>query len=158
MSDNSDIGDQTSTQYLLQGQEDMISEEYSVTTNNFFAPLCENRRVGNQDINPQGETNESNPAKRKRINTGSVDFCSFENMSTDEKLSMIYAKLSNIEEAQEETMPVQSRMNSTTDRLQRTVCHVDVNTYRSQLLAYKYLDLETRFREKNVIIHGLQER
>lgn len=43
-------------------------------------------------------------------------------------------------------------------RLQKTVCHVDVNTYRTQLLAYKYLDQETRLRENNINIYGLDER
>ena len=49
-------------------------------------------------------------------------------------------------------------LDRTTDRLERTILHVDINTYRNQLLAYKYLDLETRFREKNIIMYGLEEK
>ena len=79
-------------------------------------------------------------------------------MSQDDKLSAMFAKLSNIEIAQAEMRSTQQQVDRTTDRLERTILHVDINTYRNQLLAYKYLDLETRFREKNIIMYGLEEK
>ena len=130
--------------------------EYSVETSNQFAALNERGQVGYRDI----VNDENNPNKRKRCNTGStnIDFDNFQSMSQDDKLSAMFAKLSNIEIAQAEMRSTQQQVDRTTDRLERTILHVDINTYRNQLLAYKYLDLETRFREKNIIMYGLEEK
>ena len=59
---------------------------------------------------------------------------------------------------QHEFRLMQSRVGHTTERLQRSICHVDVNTFRIKQLAYKYLDLETTFRDRNIFIYGLEER
>ena len=48
----------------------------------------------------------------------------------------MFAKLSNIEIAQAEMRSTQQQVDRTTDRLERTILHVDINTYRNQLLAY----------------------
>lgn len=95
-------------------------------------PHIESQRVEHQ------ESEESNPNKRKHFNTGSVDLTSFETMSQDEKLAVMFEKLNNIEQTQAHVKSM--HMTYTSERLQKTVCHVDVNTYRTQLLAYKYLD------------------
>ena len=66
--------------------------------------------------------------------------------------------MTNIENKQQEFRLMQSRVGHTAERLQRSICHVDVNTFRIKQLAYKYLALETKFRDRNVIIYGLEER
>ena len=119
---------------------------------NTISPHTESQRVGHQ------ESEESNPNKRKRFNTGSVDLTSFETMSQDEKLAVMFEKLNNIEQTQAHVKSMHTHLTNTSERLQKTVCHVDVNTYRTQLLTYKYLDQETRLRENNIIIYGLEER
>ena len=124
--------------------------QYSVETNNPFSTLSNNGRVGNSDMD--------NPSKRKRYNTGNINSSKFESMSPDNKLSAIFSKLSNIEAAQDEMRSMQARMSTTANRLERTIYHVDINTYKNQLLTYKYLYLETRHRDKNIIIYGLDER
>lgn len=119
---------------------------------NTISPHVEGQRAGHQ------ESEESNPNKRKRFNTGSVDLTSFESMSQDEKLAVMFEKLNNIEQTQVHMKSMHTRLTYTSERLQKTICHVDVNTYRTQLLAYKYLDQETRLRENNIVIYGLEER
>ena len=104
--------------------------QYSVETDNAFSPLADSARVGYCDMD--------NPNKRKRFNTGNIT--SFDSMSQDNKLSAMFDKLSNIEAAQDEMKSMQVRVN------------------RNQLLTYKYLDLETRYRDKNIVIYGLEER
>lgn len=41
-------------------------------------------------------------SKRRRVSRGSVEFETFENMNCDEKLNVLFRKLSNIEESQED--------------------------------------------------------
>ena len=131
--------------------------QYSVETNNPFSTLSDNARVGNSDMDNMD--NMDNPSKRKRYNTCNIiNSSKFESMSQDNKLSAIFSKLSNIEAAQDEMRSMQARMSTTANRLERTIYHVDINTYKNQLLTYKYLDLETRHRDKNIIIYGLDER
>ena len=78
-------------------------------------------------------------------------------MGPDDKLNLIFAKLINIEHIQSEVTSMQRTLRHTDERLQRTVGHVDNNTYKLQHLAYKYLDLETKNRRKNIIMYGLAE-
>ena len=69
----------------------------------------------------------------------------------------MFKKLAAIESSQNEMRAMQSRINQTCNRLDKTVNHVDVNTFRTHLLAYKYLDLETKQRSCDVIVYGLEE-
>ena len=115
----------------------------------FSSPLAE--RVG------YNNAEDNNPSKWKRRETGSVDFSNFEKMSTDQKLFAMFEKLSVIESSQNEMRSMQSRITQTCNRLDKTVNHVDVNTFRTHLLAYKYLELEARQRNCNIIVYGLEE-
>ena len=133
--------------------------QYSVETNNAFSALGDNARVGNSDM----DKSNNNPTKRKRFSTGNIHRDpNFESMSQDDKMSAMFAKLSKIEDSQDELKAMQStmqsRVNTTATRLERSINNVDINTYRNQLLTYKYLDLETRYRDKNIIIYGLEEQ
>ena len=123
--------------------------QYSVETNNAFSALGDNARVGNSDM----DKSNNNPTKRKRFSTGNIHRDpNFESMSQDDKMSAMFAKLSKIEDSQDELKAMQStmqsRVNTTATRLERSINNVDINTYRNQLLTYKYLDLETRYRDK----------
>ena len=64
----------------------------TLDTGVFSSPLAE--RVG------YVSADENNPSKRKRRETGSVDFSNFEKMSTDQKLFAMFEKLSVIESSQ----------------------------------------------------------
>ena len=121
----------------------------TLDTENRYTPLAE--RVGNVNIA------DNNPSKRKRHETGSVDLSTFEKMTNDERQFAMFTKLAAIESSQNEMRAMQSRVNQTCNRLDKTVNHVDVNTFRTHLLAYKYLDLETKQRSCNVIVYGLEE-
>ena len=129
-----------------EGAEEMFFEESSL------APESHERVGYVQNVN-----NVNNPTKRKRFNTGSIDYDSFNTMGSDDKLNHIFAKLLNIERTQSEVTSMQQTLRHTDERLQRTVGHVDNNTYKLQHLAYKYLDLETKIRRKNIIMYGLAE-
>ena len=129
-----------------EGAEEMFFEESSL------APESHERVGYVQNVN-----SVNNPTKRKRFNTGSIDYDSFNTMGPDDKLNLIFAKLLNIEHIQSEVTSMQRTLRHTDERLQRTVGHVDNNTYKLQHLAYKYLDLETKNRRKNIIMYGLAE-
>ena len=121
--------------------------QYAVETSNAFSALGDSARVGNRDM----DNSSNNPIKRKRFNTGNIyKDPNFESMSQDDKMSAMFAKLSKIEDSQDELKAmqstIQSRVNTTATRLERSINNVDINTYRNQLLTYKYLDLETRHR------------
>ena len=115
----------------------------------FSSPLAERVGYVNADDN--------NPSNRKRRETGSVDFSNFEKLSTDQKLFAMFEKLSVIESSQNEMRSMQSRITQTCNRLDKTANQVDVNTFRTHLLAYNYLELETRQRNCNIIVYGLEE-
>ena len=121
----------------------------TLDTVNSSSPLAERVGYAGADAN--------NPSKRKRRETGSVDFTNFEKMSSDERQFAMFEKLTRIEASQNEMRSMQSRLNQTCNRLDKTVNHVDVNTFRTHLLAYKYLDLDTKQRSCNIIIYGLEE-
>ena len=65
--------------------------EYSVETNNGFDALSRG---------PEGEWTGVHRKKRKRFSTGSVDENAFQQMTTDDKLSVIFSKLISIEQKQ----------------------------------------------------------
>ena len=105
--------------------------QYSVESNNAFSALGDNARVENSDM----DKSNKNPTKRKRFSTGNIHRDpNFESMSQDDKMSAMFAKLSKIEDSQDELKAMQStmqsRVNTTATRLERSINNVDINTYR----------------------------
>lgn len=149
-----DIDEDAETQAVNVGQNGQ-NFTYTVPTENRYVSLADQEYTGYQD-NSSVTDAQNNPSKRKRFNTGGVE--NFDDMGTDDKLNLIFAKLLNIETTQDEIRTVQASANRTAGRLQRTVRHVDNNTYKLQQLSYKYLDLETKSRQRNVIVYGIEER
>ena len=129
-----------------EGAEKMFFKESSL------APESHERVGYVQNVN-----NVNNSTKRKRFNTGSIDYDSFNTMGSDDKLNLIFAKLINIEHIQSEVTSMQRTLRHTDERLQRIVRHVDNNTYKLKHLAYKYIEFETKNRRNNIIMYGLAE-
>jgi hypothetical protein len=96
-----------------------------------------------------------NKGKRKRINTGSVNFESYETMTPDEKLNVLFNKMINIEKGQESSI---LKITDLQGEIQNVNSQIDTHNTHLKALSYKVIDLETKIRRKNVIIYGLEER
>ena len=75
-------------------QEMDDTREYSIETRNEYELL---RGASQENDNDWSEVHRS---KRKRANTGSIDENTFQRMSNDDKLGVIFQKLINIEQQQ----------------------------------------------------------
>ena len=107
-------------------------------------------------------------AKRKRISTGSADGYAttvsqetFENMSTDGKLSILFGMMSESHVNQARTSASIQNINSFIVNTCQKVNTVEkrVNTHSDQIkvLSYRSLDLEAGSRRNNLIFWGLTE-
>lgn len=106
--------------------------------------------------------------KRQRVNTGGRENCigenfiyngeaDFESMSTDEKLSTIFATLmcaqSKLTKVEEKVDSI-NRLNGRVQRVETVICS---QNDRLKLLEYKSIDSEARSRRNNLVFRGLNE-
>ena len=112
-----DIDGDAETQVVNVGQNGQ-NFTYTVPTENSYVSLADQEYTGYQDNNSVADS-QNNPSKRKRFNTGGVE--NFDDMGTDDKLSLIFAKLLSIETTQDKIRIVQAGANRTAERLQKTV-------------------------------------
>ena len=129
------------------------SQEYSVETSNSYSVLDGD----GQDRIPDREWVEVQRNKRKRINTGSVDEQTFQTMTNDEKLDVIFSKLIGIEQRQNMIEKFETSLNSTDSKLNSIGSKVTSNSISIELLSYRSIDLEAHSRRKNLIFKGLCE-
>ena len=101
------INETMSRSVSLERESENLSQENMETldTVNSSSPLAERVGYAGADAN--------NPSKRKRRETGSVDFTNFEKMSSDERQFAMFEKLTRIEASQNEMRSMQSRLNQT---------------------------------------------
>lgn len=88
---------------------------------------------------------------------GSIDLETFESMNISAKLNVLFEKANNFELDQESLLPAKESMSCTEQKVESLGSHVNSNTDNLGALTYKYLDLETRSRQKNLLIYGLTE-
>ena len=87
--ERSDENDEQDSEQEMDG-----TREYSIETRNEYELL---RGASQENDNDWSEVHRS---KRKRANTGSIDENTFQRMSNDDKLGVIFQKLVNIEQQQ----------------------------------------------------------
>lgn len=90
--------------------------------------------------------------KRRRRETGSVDFDTFSKMSPDEKLNALFFKLSTMESKQNSLSSVMSPVYEKVDILEDCV---NIHDRKLKMLSYRSLDLEARSRRNNLVFRGL---
>ena len=90
-----DIDEDAETQVVNVGQNGQNGQNftYTVPTENRYVSLADQKYMGYQDNNTVADS-QNNPSKRKRLN--------FDDMGTDGKLNLIFAKLLSIETTQDE--------------------------------------------------------
>ncbi|XP_052820110.1 uncharacterized protein LOC128245930 [Mya arenaria] len=88
--------------------------------------------------------------KRKRADTGSVELDSFQTMSTDSKLNVLFTKIDTVEKAQSSVIQVETSLEQVKHKIEE---HDDKIT----TLTYKLIDLQAREKRCNVIIYGLDD-
>ena len=124
-----------------------VGREYNIQTNNGFSVLAE------------GQMRDSTVprSKRKRTNTGSVDEETFQTLSNDQKLGIIFQKLINIEEKQSTIGKLEKSIEATDNNVSSIKSTIDGHSNAITLLTYKSLDLEACSRRKNLLFRGLCE-
>ena len=117
-----------------------VGREYNIQTNNGFSVLTE------------GQMRDSTVprSKRKRTNTGSVDEETFQTLSNDQKLGIIFQKLIDIEEKQSTIGKLEKSIEATDNNVSSIKSTIDGHSNTITLLTYKSLDLEARSRRKNL--------
>lgn len=98
-----------------------------------------------------------NKAKRKRGQNGSVDIDTFGNMGHDDKLNVLFQKISNVEKSQQDVKTMNENLQNTTTRVSNLESRVQTNTDIITKLSYKLLQMDTRNRSRNLIIYGLRD-
>lgn len=109
------------------------------------------------DDRGRDESIKEQERKRKRVNTGSVDSDTFNALSCDDKLGLIFFKLIDIEHKQTQIENLEIAMNSTRISIHEMTSDIQSHDKMLKLLNYKSLDLEARSRRKNLIFRGLFE-
>ena len=124
-----------------------VGREYNIQTNNGFSVLAE------------GQMRDSTVprSKRKRMNTGSVDEETFQTLSNDQKLGIIFQKLIDIEDKQSTIGKLEKSIEATDNNVSSIKSTIDGHSNTITLLTYKSLDLEARSRRKNLLFRGLCE-
>lgn len=131
--------------------EDLFSE-------NKFTVLSSISDDNNGDLRSSGESGwKTKTTKRKRGNNGSVDIDTFGNMGTDDKLKVLFEKISNVENCQKQISDMSTGLQNTTTRVCNLESRVQTNTDTLIKLTYKFLQLDTRNRNRNLIVYGLTD-
>ena len=132
-------------------QEMDDTREYSIETRNEYELL---RGASQENDNDWSEVHRS---KRKRANTGSIDENTFQRMSNDDKLGVIFQKLINIEQQQNQMKYVKKSIQDNETAVNNVRLTTVEHSSMIKLLNYRSLDLEARSRRKNLIFKGLCE-
>ena len=119
-------------------------------------------------------TRKHTKAKRRRVSSGGrssgkyegdtvpvhefVGDTNFDTLSTDDKLSLILAKLSVNESKVGKIERLLGTMTKKEKRVSEIETVVRSHNDRLRLLGYKSLDIEARSRRNNLVIHGFLER
>jgi hypothetical protein len=82
---------------------------------------------------------EQNKGKRKRINTGSVNFESYETMTLGEKLNVLFNKMFNIERQELSFLKITDFQGE----IQNVNSQIDIHKTYLRALSYKVIDLQT---------------
>ena len=109
------------------------------------------QRVGNPHVNNEWQTQRR---KRRRRDTSSVDAELFSQMGTDEKLLVLFNKLSMVEGKQNSLNAVLSPVHEKIDVLENCV---NIHSNKVKMLSYRSLDLEARSRRNNLVFRGLAD-
>ena len=129
------------------GQEENIrSDFFGENRYNGFQP-----RVGNPKVNNEWQTQRR---KRRRHDTSSVDAEAFSHMSNDEKMLVLFNKLSLVEAKQNSLSAVMPPVHEKIDVLENCV---DIHDRKIKMLSYRSLDLEARSRRNNLVFRGLAD-
>ena len=128
-------------------EENIQSEFFGANRYNSFQP-----RVGNPHVN--NNEWETQKRKRKRRDTNSVDAEAFSQMETDEKLLVLFKKLSLVEGKQNSLNAVLSPVYEKIDVLENCV---NIHAKQVKMLSYRSLDQEARCRRNNLVFRGLAD-
>lgn len=116
----------------------------------------------------EGRQNEEPNRKRKKGSSGSMQFDSFTNKNTDDKLNIIYDQLTKnyekiqaIETSQSKCISDIYNVNkgyiTTKHKLDKIEELCDVHTQTLRRLTYHSIDQEARSRRNNIIFYGITE-
>lgn len=131
----------------VQQEENFDSQFFTENRFSGFQP-----RVGNF-VNVDEDWREQR-RKRKRHETGSVDIDTFSRMPMDEKLLVLFNKLSVVESKQTSLNMI---MSPTREKVEILENCVNIHSSKLKMLAYKSIDLEARSRRNNLIFRGLAD-
>lgn len=103
-------------------------------------------------------TVKSRKSKRQRLSSGGrsdqadqVGNFDFDSLSTDEKLSALFSKLSQVENKVDRVTPLAQRVTNAESV-------ITSHQHRLKLLEYKSIDIESRSRRRNLIFRGINEQ
>lgn len=99
----------------------------------------------------------SKTQKRRRTNRGSVELETFQSMSADEKLNVLFGKITNIELAHDDIRHVTDTLTSTCKRVEKLESSHQIHDKQIQMLNYKLINMETQLRKQNLIVYKLEE-
>ena len=128
-------------------EENIQSEFFGANRYNSFQP-----RVGNPHVN--NNEWETQKRKRKRRDTNSVDAEAFSQLETDEKLLVLFKKLSLVEGKQNSLNAVLSPVYEKIYVLENCV---NIHAKQVKMLSYRSLDQEARCRRNNLVFRGLAD-
>jgi hypothetical protein len=140
-----------------------ISHNADIVTQNPFDVLCSVENGGSDGGLPQSYTDHDpdidhewtkiiNSRKRQRVNTDNTQKpdIDFEKLSADDKLSVMFAEMSNIGRKVDQCLSLHHKVHSLETQMSE-------HNFRLSLLEYKSLDLEARSRRNNLIFGGIPE-
>ena len=100
----------------------------------------------------------SRKGKRQRLSSGGRSNqaaddgnINFDSLSTGNKLSALFHKLTQVESKVEKVLPLSERVKRTENVIKSQQC-------RLKLLEYKSIDIESRSRRRNLIFRGISEQ
>ena len=135
-----------------EGTVEMSQDEIfrsQVSTSNRFSGF--QARVGNQQPDSDWQVKMK---KRKRHETGSVDIEEFSKMNMDERMLVLFSKLSIVEG---KTNYLHAVMPPAQERIDVVENCVNIHARKLKMLAYRSIDLEARSRRNNLIFRGLAD-
>lgn len=142
----------TLTQMLNNSQNSNQNDSVWHSENRFSVLAC------GQDGQDGGQwTTITRTGKRRWGNRESVDSEKFSCLNTDEKLNVLFEKLTSVELAQEDVKQFHEAQQRTNDRLDSIQDAVNENKDELLQLRYKMLHMETLYKQNNMLVYGLEE-
>jgi hypothetical protein len=142
----------TLTQRLNNSQNSNQNDSVWHSENRFSVLAC------GQDGQDGGQwTTITRSCKRRWGNRESVDSEKFSCLDTDEKLNVLFEKLTSVEMAREDVKQFHEAQQRTNERLDSIQDAVNENKDELLQLRYKMLHMETLYKQNNMLVYGLEK-